>query len=72
MASFVLQVLGGPFESVAQVAGIAGTLVLALMIVALGTIAYKQYSGEGIEWPEDTNDDDSVSSGNSDDEWDYY
>ncbi|SDX93305.1 hypothetical protein [Halobellus clavatus] len=72
MAPVTLQILGGPLESVAQIAGIAGTLVLALMIVALGTLAYKQLRGDGVEWPDDKNDDDGVSPGNTDDEWDYY
>ena len=62
MAPFVLQVFGGSFEFVGQAAAIAGTLVLALMLVAMGAYAYKQLRGGGVEWPDDE----------TDDEWDYY
>lgn len=72
MAPLVLQAFGGSLESVAQVAVIAGTLVLALMIVAMASYAYKQLRGGGVEWPDEETDDDSVSRGDTDDEWDYY
>ena len=72
MAPLLLQAFGGPLESVAQVAVIAGTLVLALMIVAMASYAYKQLRGGGVEWPDEETDDDSVSRGDTDDEWDYY
>ena len=72
MAPFALQMFGGSFEFVAQAAAIAGTLVLALMLVAMGTYAYKQLRGGGVEWPDEKSDDDSVSRGDTDDEWDYY
>lgn len=63
---------GGLLESAAQVAIIAGTLVLVLMLVALGGFAYKQLRGGGIEWPEeDPGNDDTGRSGDAD-EWDYY
>lgn len=72
MAPLALQALGGSFEYVTQVAGIAGALVLALMLVAMGSYAYKQLRGGGVEWPDEEGDDDSVSRGSTDDEWDYY
>ncbi|MFW5974562.1 MAG: hypothetical protein ACOCPZ_04205 [Natrialbaceae archaeon] len=72
MAPLALQALGGSFEYVAQVAGIAGTLVLALILVAMGSYAYKQLRGGGVEWPDEKGDDDNVSRGSTDDEWDYY
>lgn len=72
MAPLILQAFGGPLESVAQVAVIAGTLVLALMIVAMATYAYKQLRGDGVEWPDEESNDDSVNRGDTDDEWDYY
>lgn len=72
MAPLVLQAFGGPLEYVAQVAGIAGALVLALILVAMGSYAYKQLRGDGVEWPDEESDDDSVSRGNTDDEWEYY
>lgn len=63
--------LGLP-EFVPDLVGFAGTLVLVLMLVALGSIAYKHLTG-GIEWPEDRpEDDDGVREGGQDDEWDYY
>ena len=52
--------------------GIAGTLVLVMLLVALGGIVYKTVTG-GIEWPEDRDEDEEdVRRGGSDDEWDYY
>ena len=63
---------GGLLESAAQAAVIASTLVLVLMLVALGGFAYKQLRGGGIEWPEeDPGNDDTGRSGDGD-EWDYY
>lgn len=59
-------------EFVPDLVGIAGTLVLALMLVALAGVAYRSLTG-GIEWPEDApEDDDSLQKGGQDDEWDYY
>mgnify|MGYP000132655374 CR=1 FL=1 len=72
MAHALLQV-SGLAESVGQVVGAAGAIVLALMVVALVGFAYKSLRGDGIEWPDDVDDDeDGVSQGESDDEWDYY
>ena len=63
---------GGLLESAAQAAVIASTLVLVLMLVALGGFAYKQLRGGGVEWPEeDPGHDDTGRSGDGD-EWDYY
>jgi hypothetical protein len=63
---------GGLLESAAQAAVIASTLVLVLMLVALGGFAYKQLRGDGVEWPEeDPGNDDTGRSGDGD-EWDYY
>lgn len=58
-------------EFVMDLVGIAGTLVLVMMLVAIGAAAYKHFTG-GIEWPDETEDDDEVSRGSADDEWDYY
>jgi len=54
MAAVFLQSIGGGglTGSVAQVAAVAGTLVLALIIVGLVSVAYKHLRGDGIEWPE--------------------
>ena len=67
----------GLLESLAQVAAVGGTIVLLLMLVALGTYAYKNIRGDGITWPSDMEDDprepdDSLQQGNDDDEWKYY
>jgi hypothetical protein len=63
---------GGLLESAAQAAVIASTLVLVLMLVALGGFAYKQLRGGGVEWPEeDPGNDDTGRSGDAE-EWDYY
>ena len=73
MASALLQSLGGGLlESVAQVAAVAGALVLVLFIVGLGSYAYKHFRDDGIRWPDEEPEDDGVSRGDSDDEWDYY
>lgn len=60
-------------EIAVDVVGIAGTLVLVLILVAAGGIAYKALAGDGIEWPEDVEEDDEeVRRGGPDDEWKYY
>lgn len=76
MMPVLLQSIGGNglIGSVAQIAVLAGTLVLGLMVVALVAFAYKSLQGDGIEWPDETGegDDGEVARGGSDDEWDYY
>lgn len=73
MSVAVLQISGGLLESVGQVAVIAGTVVLMLMIIALGSFAYKSLRGDGVEWPdEQETDDDAVERGDDDDDWKYY
>ena len=70
-----LQVGNGLTESVAQAAVLAGTLVLLLGLVALGAFAYKSLRGDGIRWPDETDEDDregGARRGDPDDEWDYY
>ena len=60
-------------ESFAPLVGIGASLVLVLMMVALGTYAYKQVRGDGVEWPDEVEqEDDEVRRGDPDDEWDYY
>lgn len=67
------QLLAG-VESVAGVAVAAGTVVLLLMLVALGAFAYKQLRGDGIRWPDEIEDEDGdgVTQGSDDDEWEFY
>jgi hypothetical protein len=68
----------GLLESLAQVAVIGASVLLLLMVVALGTYAYKHFkSDDGITWPEDMEDDpretdDGLQQGNDEDEWKYY
>lgn len=64
----------GLLESAAQLAVIAGTLVLLLLVVAFGAFVYKSVIGDGIEWPEDREEaaDDTVTQGSDDDDWKYY
>ncbi len=76
MMSVPLQLIGGDglLGSVAQIAAVVSTLILALIVVALVSIAYKHFQGDGIEWPDEQGDadDGEVARGGSDDEWDYY
>jgi hypothetical protein len=77
MTLVVLQagIESGLVESFAQVVPVAASLVLVLMLVALGSFAYKSLRGDGIRWPDevDENDpDEGARRGGPDDEWDYY
>lgn len=75
MARALLQAGGGLLESVGQVAVVAASLLLVLMLVALGSFVYRSLQGDGIEWPDDVEndeDDGGVQRGSDDDEWDYY
>jgi len=68
-----LQTGGGLPEVVGGALGLAASLVLVMMVVALGAFAYKSLRGDGIEWPEDREEDDEeVRAGSDDDEWEYY
>jgi len=69
-----LQGGGGLLGAAGGAVALAASLILVMMIVALGAFAYKSLRGDGIEWPEDREPDeeDGVSRGNDDDEWDYY
>lgn len=59
-------------EYLPDLLGLAGTLVLVLILAALGGFLYRHLTG-GVEWPEDReDDDDTVRKGGADDEWDYY
>ena len=68
--SSVLQI--GIPEIIPDIVGIAATVVLLLIVVALGGVAYKSFTGD-IEWPEAREEDeDTLQQGGQDDEWDYY
>ena len=58
-------------EFVPDLIGLAGAIVLVLILVAIAGIVYRTLTG-GIDWPEDREDDDSLQRGDQDDEWDYY
>ena len=66
---------GGP-QGAGWIVGLAGAVILGLMLVALGTYAYKHLRGDGIEWPDESpeadDDDGDLREGGSGDEWDYY
>lgn len=71
----VILVAGLP-HSAMQLVVVAAMLVLVLMLVAMGTYAYKNIRGDGIEWPDDKReeggDSDELRRASDDDEWDYY
>lgn len=77
MVQFPVQLGSGLLESVGQVAAVAGTVVLLLILVGLGAFAYKSLVGDGIRWPDerdetDSDDDDGVVQGSREDDWKYY
>ncbi|MFB6117229.1 hypothetical protein [Halosegnis sp.] len=68
-----LQAVGdGLVGSFAQVAVTLATLVLLLMLVALGAFAYRNLRGDGVEWPDEREGGDEPRRGEDDEEWDYY
>lgn len=70
--AWLFPVQAGLPEFVPDLIGIAGTLVLLLMLTALAAFVYKSLTG-GIEWPEEgAEDEDTLRKGSDDDEWDYY
>jgi hypothetical protein len=72
MYAFLLVQLGGLTEAFSQVVVGAGAIVLLLILVALGSFAYKSLNG-GIEWPDEQSADEQegVSQTSDDDEWKY-
>lgn len=58
----------GLLQNAAQLATIAGTLVLLGMLAAFGAFAYKSLRG-GVEWPDD--EDEGVQRAGDDEEWKY-
>jgi len=71
-----LQAGSGLAEGAGQLVGVAASVILVLMLVALGGFAYKSLRGDGIEWPDEEAQDegeaDGISRADDDDEWDYY
>lgn len=77
MVQFPVQLGSGLLESVGQVAAVAGTVVLLLILVGLGAFAYKSVVGDGIRWPDereemDSDEDGDVVQGSREDDWKYY
>ena len=77
MVQFPIQLGSGLLESVGQLAAVAGTVVLLLILVGLGAFAYKSLVGDGVRWPDereeaDSDDDDGVVQGSREDDWKYY
>ena len=76
MAQFPVQIGSGLLESVGQIAAVAGTVVLLLILIGLGAFAYKSVVGDGVRWPDEKeetdNDDDGVVQGSREDDWKYY
>jgi hypothetical protein len=72
IVSTVAVQLGGS-DLLPQLVGLAGTLVLLLVVVALGAFVYRSLTG-GVEWPEDDDEDDLTvrRSRDEDDEWEFY
>ncbi|EMA08819.1 hypothetical protein C437_07677 [Haloarcula vallismortis ATCC 29715] len=74
---FPIQLGSGLLESVGQLAAVAGTVVLLLILVGLGAFAYKSVVGEGVRWPDereemDSENEDGVVQGSREDDWKYY
>lgn len=63
----------GLLETAAQLVTVVATVVLLMMLVALGSFAYKSLRGDGIRWPDEAeSDEETVSKGDGDDDWKYY
>jgi len=73
MYAFQWLQLGGLTEAFSQVVVGAGAVVLLLVLVSLGSFAYRSYTG-GVEWPDEPSDDeqDGISRSDDDDEWKYH
>jgi hypothetical protein len=72
-----MQLGSGLLESVGQIAAVAGTVVLLLILVGLGAFAYKSVVGDGVRWPDerqetDSEEDNGVVQGSREDDWKYY
>jgi len=77
MVQFPIQLGSGLLESVGQLAAVAGTVVLLLILVGLGAFAYKSVVGDGVRWPDereetDSENEDGVVQGSREDDWKYY
>ncbi|MEF8830104.1 MAG: hypothetical protein V5A23_01020 [Halobacteriales archaeon] len=64
-------VLMGLPEFLPDLIGAAGAFLLVLMLVAIAGFVYRTMTGS-VEWPDEEEDEDALTSGDADDEWDYY
>jgi hypothetical protein len=61
----------GLLENAAQLASVAGAVVLLGLLAAFGAFAYKSLRG-GVRWPDDVDEDDAgVTRAGDDDEWKF-
>lgn len=78
MNAFVVQLFpSGLFEMAFTAALIAGGILLLGGLVSFAVFGYRSIKGEGMRdpqevVPEKVNDDDELTEGDPDDEWDYY
>lgn len=77
MDPVVAQLPGGLFEAAFTLAVVAGGLLLVGALVSFAVFAYRSVKGEGMRDPEEVvpekiEDDDELTEGGADDEWDYY
>lgn len=76
MATVVLQ--SGLLDMAFSVAFIAGALLLVGGLLSFAVFLYRSVAGDGMKDPREVapekvkDDDDGVSKGDADDEWDYY
>lgn len=65
----------GLFDSLANLVAAGATLILVLMLIALGGFAYRSLVGDGVTWPDDVDeetDGEGVTRSHGDDEWKYH
>jgi len=77
MDPVIAQVSSGLLQGALTLALVAGGLLLAGALVSFGVFAYRSVKGDGMRDPSDvgpevTADDDDVTEGDPNDEWDYY
>lgn len=75
--SVILQFPSGLFEMAFTLALVAGAVLILGGLVSFGVYLYRSVRGEGMKdprevVPEKVNDEEELSKGNQDDEWEYY
>ncbi len=76
MALVLAQFPSGLFEAAFTLALLVGGLLLVGALVSFAVFAYRSVKGEGMRDPEEVvpekMEDDDLTKGGDDDEWDYY